>query len=159
MNYVKVNDPRIGLTDKNEVFEVVSACIEQFENWRKTASSGIANGSCCAALRMDDGSIRFGNSRGTGDATIPSGMRSVNHAEIHAVESTGGQSFMPFLYVDLVPCARCRTYLEDNLVVEHDRDELDITVFYQFDTTEEMSEVHALSEDEQIQYLKTLMGL
>ncbi len=106
---------------------------------------------------MDDGNIRFGNSRGDGDATIPSGVRSINHAEIHAVESTAGQSFKPFLYVDLVPCFHCKTYLEENLVVEHD--ELDITVFYQFDTAAEMSRVHALIGESQIQYLGTLMGL
>lgn len=159
MNYVKVNDPRIGRTDKNEVYVVASACIKHFENWRKTIRSGIANGSCCAALRMDDGSIRFGNSRGAGETAISSGVHSINHAEIHAVESTGGQSFMPFLYVDLIPCVHCQTYLEQNLVVEHDRDELDITVFYQFDTAEEMSRVHALSEAEQICYLSKLMGL
>lgn len=159
MDYVKVDDPRIGSTDKAEIFNVASACISHFENWRKTDRSGIANGSCCAALRMDDDSVRFGNSRGDGESTIPSGVHSINHAEIHAVESTDGQSFKPFLYVDLIPCANCQTYLEQNLVVEHDRDELEIVVFYQFDTPTEMSRVHGLSEAAQIQYLRDIMGL
>ncbi len=157
MKYVKINSSLPQL-DKMAIEEVASECIKHFENWRNTPNSGIGNGSCCAALKLNNGQYRFGNSRGDGDcATIGVGAFSQNHAEIHLVESLGAEPFQPFIYVDLVPCDNCKRFLQSQIALDYG--EMEFYAFYQFDSSEEMQRVHSLDEASQLQFLKNRMGL